>query len=704
MSKQQQQTQIQKSDSSASNTDSASSSGMPAVTEQHKELATSATQEFEKANYSQSVSYMAKLHRQRGVDPKVVHNYAVAAFYHSNQCAVEELKNGLNAACQMAKSGEDPLDGIEDVENAVLYFNQAVLNFYLKQYRAALGVLDRGFQYIEPPDEALAQNVLLLWTELHLCVGQPDKALRVLGYLEKGTSNGKSGGQGSGTPERGEQGKEGSSGTSEGNDAIKAKICLFKTRCLAMMKSLKSCKREIKTLVSSPGLAGTAVQYVRAYFEYLRGNSKKAQKILTSAPTTGIPSAGQSLQLMFHNNMACIHLQMRRPHTGAHHLQRAWQENEKAMKEVKATSKGKPIQYVAISRHYELLYNMGIQALHCCKPSQAFDCLVVASQVYQVNPRLWLRLAECCVMHHRESNDDDSKLEKRQQVIQGSVGSGYHRKLIVGPGTGQNKTSNNPAAAVPALSMEFASMCLSNALNLLPPDPLDVEITPVEDNDTTKAAAEPALVPAPPASPMRPTEVANLRCSILAASAYVALCLNDFRVALKHAQNLLRQPRLSGAQRYVGNMYMAEALVATERIADAIGHLNPDALTAADVSTVPPEGKADPEKIDKNDKGERDASDSAEDKGALVAWIPRDVQKAKAFMQHNLAVCHATRTEYDKANKFLTEGSQNNGTPLPAQMYYLKLYLDLMEGRRQVAQAVIKDHFGHVTPNRPQSL
>ena len=45
---------------------------------------------------------------------------------------------------------------------------------------------------------------------------------------------------------------------------------------------------------------------------------------------------------------------------------------------------------------------------------------------------------------------------------------------------------------------------------------------------------------------------------------------------------------------YVGNMYMAEALVATDRIADAISHLNPEALTAADVSTVPPEAKADP--------------------------------------------------------------------------------------------------------------
>jgi hypothetical protein len=40
--------------------------------------------------------------------------------------------------------------------------------------------------------------------------------------------------------------------------------------------------------------------------------------------------------------------------------------------------------------------------------------------------------------------------------------------------------------------------------------------------------------------------------------------------------------------RYVGNMYMAEALVASDRIADAISHLNPDTLTAADINTVPP--------------------------------------------------------------------------------------------------------------------
>lgn len=678
-------------------------SGIPPPTDQQKELASQAFQEFEKGQYAQCLSTMLRLTSQRQMDLKVLHNKAVAAFYQSNHCAVDEFRFSLHSVCQMAKSADDPADAIEDVDNAVMYYNQAVLNYHTRQYRAALRVLDRGFGYIEPPDETLAQNVLLLWVELHLCVCQPEQAMRVLTYLEKSLSNGKGGAQG--TPERAEQTKEGGKENSmDSNEILRAKISLYKTRSLAMMKSLKSCKREIKTLVNTPGLTGTAVQYLRAYFEYLRGNYRKAQKMLATVPGANGPvpiPGGEGLGVMYYNNLACIHMQLRKHHTGTLYLRRAMQENEKAVREVKSTPKGKPLEMLGISKHYELLYNMGIQLLHCGKPAPAFECLIQAVQMYQVNPRLWLRLAECCIMANRENNDDDSKLEKRLQVIQGSVGSGFHRKLILGSGMGQDKSSTNPPS-MPALSLEFAAMCLRNALLLLPDDPLDSETTVTEDSEGNKPNVESTLVPAPPASPMRAHEVANLRCSILAASSYVALCLNDHHVALQHAENLLRQPRLSGAQRYLGSMYMAEALVELDRIADAIGHLNPDALTQVDISTVPPEAKSDPEKIDKNDKGEKDSPENPEDKGALYPWIPRDLPKAKAVMQHNLAVAHATRGEYDKANNYLTEGSKNNGTPLPAQMYYLKLYLDLMEGRRQMAQLIIKDHFGHMTPNRIQ--
>jgi len=52
-----------------------------------------------------------------------------------------------------------------------------------------------------------------------------------------------------------------------------------------------------------------------------------------------------------------------------------------------------------------------------------------------------------------------------------------------------------------------------------------------------------------PASPLYKNELENLKCSVLAASAYVALCLGDYLTALQHATELLVQNRLSGAHK-----------------------------------------------------------------------------------------------------------------------------------------------------------
>lgn len=48
------------------------------------------------------------------------------------------------------------------------------------------------------------------------------------------------------------------------------------------------------------------------------------------------------------------------------------------------------------------MFNMGISLLHARKPEEAFDCLIEAVQTYHMNPRLWLRLAECCIMTHKK--------------------------------------------------------------------------------------------------------------------------------------------------------------------------------------------------------------------------------------------------------------------------------------------------------------
>lgn len=53
---------------------------------------------------------------------------------------------------------------------------------------------------------------------------------------------------------------------------------------------------------------------------------------------------------------------------------------------------------LGVNRRHEILYNLGIQLLFSGRPIVAFDCLVEAVQIYHTNPRLWLRLAECCIV------------------------------------------------------------------------------------------------------------------------------------------------------------------------------------------------------------------------------------------------------------------------------------------------------------------
>lgn len=76
-------------------------SGIPPPTDQQKELAIQAMQEFEKGQFTPCVNTMTKLGNQRGNDPKVLHNKAVASFYQSGACAVEDLKAALQTVCQM---------------------------------------------------------------------------------------------------------------------------------------------------------------------------------------------------------------------------------------------------------------------------------------------------------------------------------------------------------------------------------------------------------------------------------------------------------------------------------------------------------------------------------------------------------------------------------------------------------------------------
>lgn len=61
-----------------------------------------------------------------------------------------------------------------------------------------------------------------------------------------------------------------------------------------------------------------------------------------------------------------------------------------------------PLHVVGASKRPEILYNLGIALLHLKRPKDAFECFLIPLSIYHNNPRLWLRLAESCIMVHRE--------------------------------------------------------------------------------------------------------------------------------------------------------------------------------------------------------------------------------------------------------------------------------------------------------------
>lgn len=192
-------------------------------------------------------------------------------------------------------------------------------------------------------------------------------------------------------------------------------------------------------------------------------------KILTSNPTTSPTITLQSHSShCFYNNLSCIHFHTHKTAFALFYMRRALSENNRLLIE-QLNSNDQQLILHHINRKHEILYNLGIQLLFKQQPLAAFECLIEVIPVYSNNVRLWLRIAECCIMVHRSSNEDIFKLEEKLKCVSQSIGTGVHHKLILGNCNTSTASKKSPVNnGHEHCSMEFASLCLKNALILSP--------------------------------------------------------------------------------------------------------------------------------------------------------------------------------------------------------------------------------------------
>ncbi|XP_015667600.1 CCR4-NOT transcription complex subunit 10 [Protobothrops mucrosquamatus] len=684
--------------------------GTSGITDQEKELTNNALQAFLAGNYDTCLQHLSCLQEINKDDYKIVLNIAVTEFCKSNQTTTDNLKQTLNQLKNQVHSAVEEMDGLDDVENSMLYYNQAVILYHLRQYTEAIIIGEKLYQFIEPFEEKFAQAVCFLLVDLYLLTCQAEKALHLLAVLEKMVSQGNNNKNGKAEICNNvckEANYKSESGTL--TEAAKSKIHQYKVRAYIQMKSLKACKREIKSVMNTAGNSAPSL-FLKSNFEYLRGNYRKAVKLLNSsniAEHPGFMKTGECLRCMFWNNLGCIHFAMGKHNLGIFYFKKALQENDNACAQLGTGGtdpgkkfSGRPMCTLLTNKRYELLYNCGIQLLHIGRPLAAFECLIEAVQVYHSNPRLWLRIAECCIAANKGSLEQETKgLPSKKGIVQSIVGQGYHRKIVLASQSVQNIVYNDgQSSAIPVASMEFAAICLRNALLLLPEDQQEPkqengskfgnQLSGNESSENNEACSSKShegdkFIPAPPSSPLRKQELENLRCSILACSAYVALALGDNLMALSHADKLLQQPKLSGSLKFLGHLYAAVALISLDRISDAITHLNPENVT--DVSL----GISSNEQDQGSDKGENEAMESSGKQ--IPQCYPSSVTSARTMMLFNLGSAYCLRSEYDKARKCLHQAaSLIHPKEIPPEAILLAVYLELQNGNTQLALQIIK--------------
>uniref|UniRef100_A0A8C2H1Z1 CCR4-NOT transcription complex subunit 10 n=1 Tax=Cyprinus carpio TaxID=7962 RepID=A0A8C2H1Z1_CYPCA len=618
----------------------------PGISDQEKEMASSAFEAFKTGSYDESLKHLDSLQELNKEDYKITMNKAITEFYKSGQTTTSTLKQTLMTLKNQMHTAVDDIDGLDDVENSILYYNQAVIHYHMRQYSEAISIVEKLYQFLEPFEEKFAQAVCFLLVDLYLLTFQPEKALHLLAVLEKlAVKDGNSkNGKGESTN------KESTAMKAEFTamiEAAKSKMHQYKVRAYIQMKSLKACKREIKSVMNTSGNSAPSL-FLKSNFEYLRGNYRKAVKLLNSSNIAEHPGplkTGECVRCMFWNNLGCIHFAMGKHNLGLFYFKKALQENDHICAQLGDAAKkftGIPMCALLANKRYELLYNCGIQLLHIGRPLAAFECLMEAVQVYHSNPRLWLRLAECCITANKGSSEQETKgLPSKKGIVQAVVGQGYHRKIVLASQSTQNTIYSGKA----------------------------------QEGDK--------FIPAAPSSPLRKQEVENLRCSILACSAYVALALGDNLMALNHAEKLLHQTKLSGSLKFLGHLYAAEALISLDRISDAIAHLNPENVT--DVSL----GVSSSEQEQASDKGDLEPVESSGKQTPLC--YPSSVSSARATMLFNLGSAYCLRSEYEKARKCLHQAaSMVNTKEIPPEAILLGVYLELQNGNTQLALQIIK--------------
>lgn len=187
-------------------------------------LAKEAAAMFQARRYQECLDILSQLSQKKEDDPKVLHNIAVAEYFHDGctdpKKLLEVLDKVKKKSEELVRAAGDQLEGITSPSNAsstlvpkgsgvaggqqasassnsdgvafvdeydtsIATLNTAVILYHLQHYASAMSLLEPLYQNIEPIDETAALRICLLMLDIALASHEAAKAADVVQYMEK---------------------------------------------------------------------------------------------------------------------------------------------------------------------------------------------------------------------------------------------------------------------------------------------------------------------------------------------------------------------------------------------------------------------------------------------------------------------------------------------------------------------------------------
>ena len=630
-------------------------------------------------------------------------------------------QSSSSATSSSATPSPDAIDSdmAADPQMSTILFNEAVLCCSLGQFRSALVRLEALFQNLMLLDDWLAVRTCYLLLDIYIHVHRGLEAnsealqhletcaAKILDALEQRATpneedNKNSSGSGSGSGSGSSNNDDNEPSSLKSTPDLKFHLKLYRAKLQLITSNSKNAKKEIKAALDiynkeikndKTGTSAVAKKTstpalcLKANLEYVRENFKKSVKLLNAALSNKTLHAS-----LYMNNMGCVNFQSQRYAVSSMYFSRALAliDGGGEQKEGKNGNGGNAMtsSTTCINR-CEVLFNIGLQMLMCDRDLEtAFQCFHNAAEELHMRPRVWMRMAECCIAQHekclRGIKEERMNNARHPSTLSAStqytttfqndmVASIINGRRVMLPVDNTSSDDGIPSGLAwndanhtnVSMSLSYAMMCLRNVLHL-------TREQPNKDNNNNNTsiekqkAATATATSNPDSTKTLLTEQESVRYAALASLSYCSLCQNHPIKALDYAKRLLSYSCSKG-QQYVAHSYAAEALCTMNRCEEALVHLHALEEMASKKSVT--------------------VVDDMDNKGGLAS-APTSA-KARAALCVNLASIRIQQNELELAEKSLRQALLFS----PSSMDALRglVYLHLRQGQSKHAMQILQE-------------